>query len=33
MHTDVNIATLWSWDRHVSSLKEAKMKIVGSGQI
>jgi hypothetical protein len=33
MHTDVNIAPLWSWDRHVSGLKEAEMKMVGSGQI
>jgi hypothetical protein len=33
MHTDINIAPLRSWDRHVSGLKEAKMKIVGSGKI
>jgi hypothetical protein len=33
MHTDVDIAPFWSWDRHVAGLKEAKMKIVGSDQI
>jgi hypothetical protein len=24
MHTDINIAPLWSWDRHIFGLKEAK---------
>lgn len=33
MHTDVDIAPFWSWDRHVAGLKEAKWKIVGSDQI